>query len=297
MKQRKETFICNAFTVDTLVTVYHLKMSGKMEQKQTKEYRDDVYDFWQLVYLESGQYSCCIRDNVLEPKAGQLILAEPGQERITVKEKDAVVAIISFRCNSDKMLALKNRVFGLTGEEKELLFRILRTGIRRFKVIGENQSYYGQQPEEGTTDYEVQTVKNYLELLLISIYENRDAGNGHRTMPRNQSNYYETQFAHMEAFMKENLSRNITIEDIVRYTGFSESTIKRICTSCVGCGAVHHFIGLKMEEAKRLIRESDLTISQISEKLGFSGIHYFSRIFKKRNGITPTQYAHSVWKK
>ena len=64
--------------------------------------------------------------------------------------------------------------------------------------------------------------------------------------------------------------------------------------TCTGMGAVHYFQVLRMKEAKRLIRESDLSITGIAEKLGFSGIHHFSRVFRKVTGMTPTQYAKSI---
>ena len=301
MKQRKETTIKNAFTINTIVTVYHLKMPtismvNDQRKKECLGQNHDIYDFWQLIYLESGYYTCNIGGSVLDAKAGQLLLAEPGKARITVTEYKAVTAIVSFRCNSEKMQCLKNRIFSLSEEEKGLLSRIIDIGLKRFKIITEEQEYYGQQPEEGTEDYELQALKNNLELLLISLYEHRQTFMRPKIVSYNQNNYYKEQFGVLEKYLKENIRRNITVEDIVINTGFSASTIKRICANCTQCGVIHYFITLKMEEAKRLIRESDMTMSQISECLGFSGIHYFSRMFKERTGLSPSQYARSILK-
>ena len=49
-----------------------------------------------------------------------------------------------------------------------------------------------------------------------------------------------------------------------------------------------------LEKAKELIRENDKNFTQISEELGFSTVHYFSRLFKKKTGMTPTEYRSSV---
>ena len=51
---------------------------------------------------------------------------------------------------------------------------------------------------------------------------------------------------------------------------------------------------LKTKEAKKLIREKTYSISQISEMLGYSSIHIFSRAFKKSVGISPTDYGKSI---
>ena len=47
---------------------------------------------------------------------------------------------------------------------------------------------------------------------------------------------------------------------------------------------------LRMQKAKSLIRNTNLTVSEISELLGFSTVQYFSFAFKKAEGITPSEY-------
>lgn len=47
---------------------------------------------------------------------------------------------------------------------------------------------------------------------------------------------------------------------------------------------------VRHREARRLLRESDLSVEQIGEQLGYSGIHYFSRLFRKHEGISATEY-------
>ncbi|MDD2709032.1 MAG: AraC family transcriptional regulator [Verrucomicrobiae bacterium] len=56
--------------------------------------------------------------------------------------------------------------------------------------------------------------------------------------------------------------------------------------------SIHRYInGVRIREAKRLIEESRLNFSQIADAVGFPTIHLFSRIFKKIEGMTPTEYA------
>ena len=51
---------------------------------------------------------------------------------------------------------------------------------------------------------------------------------------------------------------------------------------------------MKINEAKRLIRDGRHNFFEISEKLMFANSHYFSTIFKKHTGMTPTQYKNSI---
>ena len=50
----------------------------------------------------------------------------------------------------------------------------------------------------------------------------------------------------------------------------------------------------KLEKAKELIRQGDYTFTQIASILNYSSIHYFSKVFKKYLGMTPTEYSISV---
>lgn len=291
--QRKETSIQNAFTVETIVAMYYLSM---VDYKNAGSQKNGVvYDFWQLLYLDRGHYTCCINGRRLTLQAGQLLLCEPEKVRHTLEQTDAMLAIISFRC-SGSMAEMKNRVMDISDEERTLLSRLLSVGTDKFRSIPDGQQFFGQQTVDGTTDYELQAIKNNLELLLIRLHEKDGKTRKTTASPQNQVNYYSRQFWLIENYLKSHVNRNLTVADIAAGTGFSVSTVKRICSHHAGCGAVHYFIGLKLKEAKHLLQETDMTITQIAEVLGFSSVHYFSRMFKAETGLSPRQYAKSLLK-
>ena len=51
---------------------------------------------------------------------------------------------------------------------------------------------------------------------------------------------------------------------------------------------------IKLQESKQMIREGNMNFSEIANALQYSTIHHFSRQFKEKFGITPTEYAKSV---
>ena len=57
---------------------------------------------------------------------------------------------------------------------------------------------------------------------------------------------------------------------------------------------MEYFLDLKIDEAKKLISEKELSYTQIAEKLSFGSIHYFSKIFKIKTGMSPREYDRSV---
>ena len=95
-------------------------------------------------------------------------------------------------------------------------------------------------------------------------------------------------------YMEQNISENLTVLQIAKEFSLSESALKKMFSSDVGCGVTDFFNNMKVEKAKEYIRENEKNFTQISEELGFSSIHYFSRLFKKKTGMTPTEYRSSV---
>ena len=88
----------------------------------------------------------------------------------------------------------------------------------------------------------------------------------------------------------------ITLSDIVRHTGKSESTVKSLFALYRGEGIMHYYNFLKIKEARKLIREGNYNISQISDLLHFDNQQYFSKCFKRFSNMTPREYKASIIK-
>ena len=74
----------------------------------------------------------------------------------------------------------------------------------------------------------------------------------------------------------------------------SRTQLQKIIHTETGVGIIDYFSQLKIEAAKHLIRDGHLNYTEISQELGFSSIHYFSRRFKKITGMSPSEYASSL---
>lgn len=295
MKQRKETKVEPAFAVDALIS-FHRGMKLQPAADPHREESGVVYDYWQLVFLESGSYTCRIEGCLPESmEKGQLLVCEPRKIRFSYEHSDAILGIINIRCGSPCLKRIKNRIFTLAGPELETVYRILEMGTAIFRKIPEDGLFLGQEPAVGTADYQLQILKNHIELLLLLLYA-QFSQNGGKAIPPNRQNHYDAKFTRIKACMRSHLHEALTLEDICRATGFSRSTVKRVFESQTDCGAVHYFLKLKIEEAKRLFRETELTVTEVSDTLGFSSVHYFSRLFKKFTGHSPTGYARAEQK-
>ena len=96
-------------------------------------------------------------------------------------------------------------------------------------------------------------------------------------------------------YINENIYESFTIEEICHKFSISRSSLQTLFKNNLSIAPKQYISDLKLNKSKLLIKESMYTISEISSKLGFSSIHYFSRKFKQQFGITPTDYAKTIY--
>lgn len=95
----------------------------------------------------------------------------------------------------------------------------------------------------------------------------------------------------VKMYLKERISKQLLIDDICTDFGISRTLLTKRFRQETGTSVMEYFMRIKIDEAKALIRESPLSFSEISEKLGFAAPGYFSKVFSKYTGLTPTEYS------
>jgi AraC-like DNA-binding protein len=91
-------------------------------------------------------------------------------------------------------------------------------------------------------------------------------------------------------FMRENLHKKLLLKDIADYIGFSASHFSSLFQKKTGYSPLNYLIQLKIQQACHYLDFSDLKINQISLMIGWDDPLYFSRIFTKTMGISPSEY-------
>lgn len=90
-------------------------------------------------------------------------------------------------------------------------------------------------------------------------------------------------------YMTENYERNITLQELAAYAQISSSYLGNIFKKITGKSTIDYLIGIRINRAKSLVRDG-FTVSETSRLVGFSDIFYFSRSFKKHEGVSPSKY-------
>lgn len=91
-------------------------------------------------------------------------------------------------------------------------------------------------------------------------------------------------------FIKTHFHGPLTLEEISGYVCLSPSHFCRLFKNATTLTPIEYLNAVRIENAKKFLIYSDLTLTEISSRVGFSSIHYFSHYFKKKEGICPLDY-------
>mgnify|MGYP001577997910 FL=1 len=145
-----------------------------------------------------------------------------------------------------------------------------------FKELVEN--WLGKFP-----GYEFIT-KTLLQRLLFEILLNK----------RKNSQNYSTSLKveKIIEYMQQNIDTKLNLEDLSKLVQLSSTYLTRIFKETTGYSVIKFFNKIKVDKAKELIIEGDKKVKEVAQILGFTDEFYFSRIFKKIEGISPSEFYH-----
>ncbi|MDO4744522.1 MAG: helix-turn-helix transcriptional regulator, partial [Clostridia bacterium] len=136
----------------------------------------------------------------------------------------------------------------------------------------------------------------HLEHLIIDlIRENNSFGHTKTEYSEEKKNVENAFVDSIKDYLAQSVYKSLTLADVCEHFNMSKSYICRVFKSETGESVVDFYIQLKIKEAKLLIRKGDLNFTQISEVLGYTSIHHFTRSFKSKTGMSPSAYEKSVW--
>lgn len=91
-------------------------------------------------------------------------------------------------------------------------------------------------------------------------------------------------------FIHDHYKEPISRKDIARAAGYTESHVSHLFSATMRTSLPDYINALRVEDAKELLKETDLSVSQIAATLGFGSIRNFGRAFQKFTSTTPKDY-------
>ena len=96
------------------------------------------------------------------------------------------------------------------------------------------------------------------------------------------------------SYMERNYTAQITLRELADVCAISQQTLIRKFRECTGKTPMQYLLSIRINEGKRLLRDTDLTASQIARECGFENVYYFSNCFMRASGQRPSQYRKNV---
>ena len=97
-----------------------------------------------------------------------------------------------------------------------------------------------------------------------------------------------------QQFVAAHICEKLSVPMVASQVGVSPSYLTVLFHKNLQISPGEYIRRIKLQESKQMIRENNLNFTQIASALQYSTVHHFSRQFKEKFGITPTEYAKSV---
>ena len=260
-------------TIDEiLVYYYQVKNSNYV-------FEGEEHNYWELTYVDSGHLITEVNGKEYHLKQHDIILYAPGQfhsQKTDGVDPCSYLTVI-FKMNRHILHQLCNQVFHSNRNTINCLQSFINT--------------------TGIYDvYNNDLCICYLNQAIIQILQSNYIKSTKVSNSPIQQKFEDKLLNDIIMYINCNFHLPITVEQLCHQFSISRSSLQQLFNNNLKSTPKHYITEVKLKHAKLMIKENKYTISEISEKLGFASIHYFSRKFKKEFNLAPSEYAKTIYK-
>ncbi len=237
-------------------------------RKNKYKFNGDRHTFWEMHIVLNGSKILTCEDKIINLSKGQMYLIPPHEfHSYTVTDVELEYIVLTF----DMDYIPPDAVYTLSDENLFLIRMMISEMSEKFPQ--------GNFNDESTTA--PQTLKLLAELLI-----NRAVS--YDAVPCTKNEYSDI-YEKAVNFMKANIFDRISLNDIAKHCGISNSSLKNLFKTHTKNGVMHYYNSIKMEYAKKMLMDG-LSVNSIAEELNFSSQAYFSSAFKQYSGLSPLEF-------
>ncbi|WP_367941391.1 AraC family transcriptional regulator [Enterocloster citroniae] len=284
----------DSITIENIISIHYFQYMSDFS------FPGESHDFWELVCVDRGEIDAIADDRRLTLKKGSILFHKPNEFHnvLTNGLVSPSLVVIGFDCHSPCMKAFENQLMTIQDTEKELLAQIIVEARNIFDgrlddPYQEKLVFLNHPVSFGSA----QLISHYLEQLMIHLYRRYFS----YPLPVHFTDFLTAKsgtgsdtYNRIVRYMEEHINEQLTIDKICKDNLVGRSQLQKLFRDAQGCGVIEFFSMMKVDTAKQMIRDHQLNFTQISDKLGYTSIHYFSRQFKKLTTMTPSEYATSI---
>ena len=276
----------NVIDVKELIALEYLDFEGKY-----KDYVEE-HNFYELCCVEQGEITLDIDGSTHALSDGDLIVVQPGcrHSYSSKNGNNSRAFVVCFECTSHILRLLSGVLFTTTVDEAYCIKRIIEECKATFRMNDRDQLELLSSPGFGGQ----QAIILQLEYLFIGLLRRHLSDKRSDVVFLSREKFYPDLVDIITGYLRDNVRQRISLKDVCERFNYSRSFICKIFKEQTGESLISYFNRVKIEEAKSLLAETDMTVISISELLGFSEAKYFGVTFKKQEGLSPQAYRTAV---
>ncbi len=242
---------------------------------------DHTHDFLMVYYVVSGSAKIRVDGSEYTVRQGDLVLIDPGRMHGHVKSDSTLF-----------YLGVSN--FQIEGNEKNHLGVQGNPVITPLRYPNEIYNCYRQIIETlEKKDACWDLLSNvYSAEFFVWIVKELSPSKSDEMKEFFQLKMYDKEsiVTMMTNYLKDNYMKKISVEEIARSTYLSTTYVTKIFKEIINDTPINYLIQIRLEKAKELLREGKISIQDISKQIGYDDPYYFSKLFKKKYGMAPSEY-------
>ena len=265
-----------------------LQMRGRMKTEaiytffyQEKEqgflFSGESHPMPELTYVDQGELHSVLDGQDTLLKQGDLVFYGPDQWHMQYADIGVAprFVTISFDIRGIDMTPLLNRKFSAPQHVVSILQKMLRE-------------------QERMDAYSEQIIISYLDTLILLLLRERSTPSGGKLQASNSVHSENEIIRQAQQFITSHIREKLSVPIVARQVDVSPSYLTALFHKNLQISPGEYIRRIKLQESKQMIRENNLNFTEIAAALQYSTVHHFSRQFKEKFGITPTEYAKSV---
>ena len=247
------------------------------EKEQGFLFPGESHPMAELTYVDQGALHSVAEGQDLLLKQGDLVIYGPGQWHMQYADIGVAprFVTISFALESLELKALLNRKFTAPQNVVTLLQNMLRE-------------------QERMDPYSNDIILSQLNLLLLMLLREAASPKGGKLQTSNAIHSENEIIRQAQQFISSHIREKLSVPLVARQVDVSPSYLTALFHKNLQISPGEYIRRIKLQESKQMIRENNLNFTEIAAELQYSTVHHFSRQFKEKFGITPTEYAKSV---
>ena len=272
----------NECKIERIISISSIYTAFEDTYSNSYTFDGESHDFWEVVCLLDGNLGVTADNSVYFLKKGQIIFHSPNEFHKLWAENGSSPHIAIFSFKTDIMPHLDNKIYNMTVDNLKQIKRLIELSKKTFDV-----EYYLRFSLKPDKSVEAQTFINELESFILSVLTSSAPENvRHKSVSAN--NYMKIISA-----LEENINRNLTVSQIAEICRMSEPSLKKTFFKYSGEGIIHYFNEMKIKKAITMLK-SGMSVKEVAGELGFVNQNYFSTVFKRTVGFSPSKYKDGI---